>query len=164
MNDHPNDYLAMLTKEPEDAEQAGVKGMKWGVHRSRAERAEAAKKAAGEKKDEPPKQSPQEKEVFGAASGETSASRYSRLAAEAKSGKASDMSDQDLKFFNARTEALAKVNKLNETKPGWLQDTTKTVLQTTAKNQMQNVSDTLANKYIGAPITSAIKGTAKKKD
>ena len=67
------------------------------------------------------------------------------------------MSDTDLKFFNARTDAVAKVNKLNEEKPGWLAETSKTVLQNSAKRQMQMVSDTLADKYIGKPIADALK-------
>lgn len=67
------------------------------------------------------------------------------------------MSDTDLKFFNARTDALAKVNKLNETNPGWLATTTKAVVQQSAKRQMQMVSDTLADKYIGKPIADALK-------
>lgn len=108
--------------------------------------------------------------VVGAASGETSSARYDRLAGQAKSGRASDMTEQDLKFFNARTEALNKVAKMNQEDPSWLKSTATKVIQQTAEKQMQNVADTLANKYIGNPITDAIKGKTaasssnKKKD
>ena len=67
------------------------------------------------------------------------------------------MSDADLKFFNARTEALAKVNKLNETKPGWLAGTTKSVLQQAAQKQMQAIADGIASKYISDPVIAALK-------
>ncbi len=98
--------------------------------------------------------------VVGAASGETSSARYDRLAGQAKSGRASDMTEQDLKFFNARTEALNKVAKMNEVQPTWLAATTKKVIQQTAQNQMQSLADGLANKYIGDPIKDALKGGA----
>jgi hypothetical protein len=127
--------------------------MKWGVKRSRAERAAAAKKAGTT-----PKAPAKKPDTDGP---ETSASRYDRLAGQAKAGKASEMSEADLKFFNARTEALAKVNKLNEEKPGWLAETSRKVIQTTAERQMQSIADSVADKYIGAPIKDAIKGAAK---
>lgn len=144
----PNDYLAVLVTEPGDKEDSGVKGMKWGVRRDRKTlKQEAAKRSSS---------TPEKKPTTNPDGSETSAARYTRLAAQAKAGKASDLSDADLKFFNARTEAISKINKLNETKPGWLAETSKSVLQTTAKNQMQGLSDALANKYIGGPIKEAI--------
>lgn len=148
-----HDYIGALKVEPGDKEDSGVKGMKWGVRRDRSTlRKEAAKRAAS---------TPEKKPATNPDGSETSAARYARLAAEAKAGKSSQLSDTDLKFFNARTEALSKINKLNETKPGWLAETTKSVLQTTAKNQMQSVSDALANKYVGNPIKDAIAGLGK---
>lgn len=144
------DYVGALTKEPGDKEDSGVKGMKWGVRRDRKTlKKEAAKRAATSPEVKKPATNPD--------GSETSAARYSRLAAQAKSGSATQMSDTDLKFFNARTDALAKVNKLNETNPGWLATTTKAVVQQSAKRQMQMVSDTLADKYIGKPIADALK-------
>ncbi len=151
------DYLGAIFAKPGDKVDYGVKGMRWGVRRPRSVlRKEAAKRAAPAKKAESSgsSSSPASK----AASGEeTSAARYSRLAAQAKAGRGSEMSDTDLKFFNARTEALKKVNQMNETKPGWLAETSKTVLQQSARRQMQMVSDTLADKYIGKPIADALK-------
>ena len=147
-----NDYIGALTSEPGDKEDSGVKGMKWGVRRDRGTlKKEAAKRAATSPKPEA------KKPATNPDGSETSASRYARLASQAKTGGASSMSDTDLKFFNARTDALAKVNKLNETNPGWLATTTKAVVQQSAKRQMQMVSDTLADKYIGKPIADALK-------
>lgn len=150
------DYLAAHFAKPRDMKQAGVKGMRWGVRRDRATLRAAAKKRAAEKPEA--KKAEEPRQVVGAASGETSAARYSRLAAEAKSGKAGEMSEQDLKFFNARTDALAKINKLNQQDPSWLKSTATKVLQQTAQTQMQNVADSLATKYIGDPIKASLKG------
>jgi hypothetical protein len=127
----------------------GIKGMKWGVRRTPAQLESAAKSEGGESSSSSKSDAP--------SGSETSEQRYSRLAAQARSGKASSMSDADLKFFNARTEAMAKVNKLNEQKPGWLAQATKTVVQKTAQRSMQTISDALADKYINDRITSALK-------
>jgi hypothetical protein len=139
------DYLAAIFVKPEeDKVDYGVKGMQWGVTRTRAERA-AARKTATPATTKPPD------------GPESSSARYSRLQAQAKGGGAKSMSDDDLKFFNARTEALAKVNKMNEQNPGWLSETAKKVLQKTAQRQMQTLSDSLADKYIATPLVEKIK-------
>lgn len=137
-----------------DMVQHGVRGMKWGVRRSPAQL-----KSAASKSDEP-----EVKQVQKLSGPETSATRYARLQAEARGGKASAMSDEDLKFFNARTEALSKVAKLNQQKPGWLGQTTKTVLQETAKRSMQQISNGLADKYINDKLTSKLKGNEDDSD
>lgn len=147
------DYIAALVADPEiDKIDYGVPGMKWGIRKDRSKSKGSSEKAEGSA----PAKKPEAPQVFGAASGESSSTRYARLAAEAKSGGAAKMSEQDLKFFNARTEALAKINKMNETKPGWLSETAKKVLQQTAQNQMQTISDGVAKKYISGPILDSI--------
>lgn len=93
---------------------------------------------------------------------ETSAMRYARLKADAKAGKGKDFTEEDLKFFNNRTDALKKVDALNQQNPGWLSKTTKSVLQRTAEKQMMNLADVVATKYIGAPISESITGAAAK--
>lgn len=176
----PKDYLSMERPSKGDMVQHGIKGMHWGIRRSRASLRES--KAAhptdpkkilvkdsktGEAheaprtKSAPPPVEP--RKVVGAASGETSSARYARLEAQAKAGRADEMDEQDLKFFNARTEALAKINKLNQKDPGWLSSTSKKVLQKTAERQMQNVSDAIANKYVSGPIIESL-GKAAKSD
>lgn len=142
------DYLGMITPKPEDRQDHGVKGMKWGVRRSSSQL-----KAAAAKRGESTSTSSSSKP----SGPETSVQRYARLKAQAKSGGGNQMSEEDLKFFNARTEALAKVNKLNETNPGWLHTTTKTVLQQAAQRQMQAIADGIANKYISGPVIDALK-------
>lgn len=143
---------------------AGVKGMKWGVRRdSSALRAAAA--ARGDSADKPKSdvKSSAAKKPAGDIQDrvESSSDRYARLTADVKAGRADKMTEQDLKFVNARTEALAKVNKMAEEKPSWLKDTATKVVQQSAQRQMQTVADTLADKYIGDPIKDAIKGVTK---
>lgn len=155
--DDTPDYIGAHVSEKTDLEQAGVKGMKWGVRRDRGTlKAEAAKRegTAPATKAPAPKGNIQDNV-------ESSSARYDRLASQAKSGKAKDMTEQDLKFFNARTDAIAKVEKMNQTDPSWLSKTSQKVIQSAAEKQMQSVADALANKYIGDPITAAIKGAAK---
>lgn len=166
-----DDYIAAIKAQPKDLQQAGVKGMKWGVRRSSAQ-LRAAARARG---DAPEKKTESSDTAKKAASStpankpsgniqdnvESSPARYARLAAQAKAGQASAMSEQDLKFFNARTDALAKVNKLNETQPGWLRETSVRVLQQSAQRQMQGIADSLADRYIGDPLKGAIGAKAQ---
>lgn len=143
------DYIGMIKPKPEDRQDYGIRGMKWGVRRDSATlKSEAAKSGGSDNKNAGIK----------AASGEeTSAARYARLHAQAKASGASSLSDSDLKFFNARTEAVAKVNKLTEERPGWFKTTSKSVLQQAAQKQMQAVVDGIAGKYISGPILDAVK-------
>lgn len=139
------DYLASVTVEAGDREDAGVKGMKWGVRRSSAD----LKVAAVHRENHIQK-------AITAPAHETSHQRYSRIAQAAKDGHGKHLSDEDLKFFNNRTDALKKVNALNTKNAGWLKKTTHTVLQKAAQQQMQSITDAVATKYIGAPIVDAI--------
>ncbi len=166
-----SDYIAAFKASTRDVLHYGRKGMRWGVRRDRATlRAEGPPKSSA-----PAKKESTEKAVTTTSSSspakpkgniqdnvESSADRYSRLESQARAGKASDMTEQDLKFFNARTEALAKITKLNEEKPSWLKDTATKVVQQSAQRQMQGIADTLADKYIGDPIKDALKGATKK--
>lgn len=157
------DYLAMVRKEPQDREDHGIQGMRWGHRRNdRQIAADTQKRAA---KGEAVTQTAKAAAVTGSKpshaeghskSSETSVDRYARLAQEAKSGRGNKMSDEDLKFFNARTEALKKVDALNKTDPGWLSKTSKKVLQSAAEKQMQAIADSIANKYISGPIVDTV--------
>jgi hypothetical protein len=148
--------------------------MKWGVRRSSSQLKSAAKSRGESKKTE---SKPEEKKTTSSSSSstsgqvqppsvETSAQRYARLAETAKQGGASSLSDTDLKFFNARTDAITKINKMYEEKPGWLAETSKKVLLNTAEQTMQQVSNGVAKKYISAPILEGmgIKQGKDKKD
>lgn len=188
---NPPDYLAMLLVEPDDAVQHGIKGMKWGVRRARSDlraaRKDAQKSEAPTGKVEGkdghtvkvsgPKAGvdhvnrlidANNKAVDAKKTGniqdnvESSSDRYARLAAEASEGRASKMTEQDLKFFNARSDALAKINKMNQADPNWLKETTKKVLLSAAEKQMQAVADGVANKYISGPLIDAVGATKKK--
>lgn len=157
------DYIAMRLEEEKDAEHYGVKGQQWGVRRSSSQLRAAAKvnppiKQVEAKKAAASNTSAKKPAGDSPDKAESPAARYARLAAQAKEGKASDMDEQDLRFFNARTDALKKVESLNETKPGWLRETTTKVVQQSGQRLMQNVTDTLTDKYFVDPLKAAIKG------
>lgn len=171
------DYLAAFRAEPGDKLDYGVKGMKWGVRKSETRLPPRSHDGGGDGKKNgtrlPPRSHegggkkgetrlpPRSHEIKTAEKGgvkgtELSAERYNRLREQAKLGKVHLMSDDDLKFFNARTEAMAKINKLNQSDPGWLSKTTKNVLQNTAQKVMSDISQNVANKYVTIPVTEAI--------
>jgi len=159
----PKDYLGMRTKEPADKEDHGIKGQRWGVRRSAAQLKTAITKRAAKGEEVTPTAKAKEalKRVATpkpaeekAEPAESSAARYERLKAEAKSGKAASMTDADLKFFNARTEAIAKITKATETQPNWLATTLKDVAQNTFKQQLQNVASTLTGNFINEALAA----------
>jgi hypothetical protein len=114
----------------------GVRGMKWGIRRTDAQLASASGSSDS---------SPGVKAITGE---ESSAARYARLKGEAKGGGAKSWTEQDLKFFNARTEALKKVDKMFETQPSWLATTARDVAQNAAKSTVQSMVSGLSQKYI----------------
>lgn len=157
--------------EAMDAVQYGVKGMQWGVRRSSRElrNAAAARKPAEKKGESKPADN---KTPSGSSGGtpagnsiqnhvETSTQRYARLEAQTKGGGAKDFTEQDLKFFNARTEALGKVAKMYEKKPGLLASLAQETLKTTTKNVMQDVAGSLAKQYISKPLVDSLAGSKK---
>lgn len=143
-------YMAAVFVKPKDALQYGVPGMKWGQRRTKAQ-LRAAATTRGDTPSIPKKPD----------GPESSAARYSRLKAQAKAGLGSQMDDDDLRFFNARTEAIAKVNKLNQTDPGWLSKTSKKVMQQATQKMMQDIVDSVTNKYITIPVTDALGAPSK---
>lgn len=161
------EYIAAFKAKPKDLLQHGVKGQKWGIRRSSSQLRSAAK-ARGDAPEKKTGSSDAKKATSPSTPAnkpagdtqdkvESSSDRYARLSAQAKAGKADAMTEQDLKFFNARTEALAKINKMNETQPSWLRETTSRVIQQSAQRQMQTLSDTLVDKYVGDPLKNALK-------
>jgi hypothetical protein len=165
------DYIGAAMASGKDLKHYGRKGMKWGQRiftrgdgsskssggeksKTKTESSAPAKKSGGSEASAPAKRPPGNIQD----NVESSSTRYARLDAQAKSGRASEMTEQDLKFYNARTDALAKINKMNEVQPSWLRETGTKVIQQAAQRQMQSVTDALADKYIGDPIKNALKG------
>lgn len=187
------EMTAALVVEEGDKVDYGVIGMKWGKRRSPAQlKAASEKKGGGEGGDDKSKAKLEplstksgdgkasltdtvgrvEKKGDGKAAAEPSAERYERLREQAKLGRAKQMSDDDLKFFNARTEALAKISKLNKQNPGWISTATKSAIQKSAQKSMQAILDKAAEQFIVLPINESIgkkaaeaaaKAAAKKK-
>lgn len=177
----PKDHIGMRTMQPGDKKDHGIKGQKWGVTRSAKDLAKGilqrkregkdvtptakaekviAKESGGDKKPESSDSKPAAK-IPGIQ--EPAPERYARLQSEAKAGSAKDWNEADLKFFNARTEALSKVAKLNETQPGWLSTTAKGVLKTAAQRQLQQVANSVGDKYISEKISASLKNDDKAK-
>lgn len=144
------DYLAMRKVEGDDKLDHGVKGMKWGRRRTPAQLALArgSSDASSTKKTDVP---------------ETSSARYNRLKAQAKEKGANSLDDEDLKFFNARTEAMAKINKMNQQDPGWLSETTKKIIQKTTQETLQNVASAVAQQYVTKPVVKSLGAEAAPK-
>jgi hypothetical protein len=151
------DHVAMIREQVSDLVQFGIKGMKWGVRRTDAQLAKdtAKRKAAGEEV------TPTQKAKQVTTGTETTQQRYARLTGEAKGGGQKNWSDEDLKFYNSRTEALSKVNKMFEQNPGWLSTTSKKVLQNAAQRTMQDITNGVANKYITVPVLDAVEPKKK---
>lgn len=147
------DYLAFHKVEPGDGEWHGVLGMRWGRRRSDAAIAadQAVRAASGEKVTPTAK-----RDDVSSDGSETPQQRYARLAGVAKGGGSSTLNDDDLAFFNKRTEAIKKVDKMFEEKPTWIRQTSNDVVRAVAKQQMQAVLSTVATKYISGNINEAI--------
>lgn len=142
-------YLALRRPDPDDVMQYGILGMRWGRRRTDAQLSQdtAQRKSSGEKVT-PTEKSKAVTPTHDAFGNETSAARYARLSGEAKGGGSKSWTEQDLKFFNARTEALAKVDRMYATKPHWLKTTVTEVAQNTLKQQMSSVVSAVSKKYI----------------
>jgi len=155
------DYIGAALAKPGDLMQYGRRGMKWGqrIFTKGSGKSETSKSDASTDKSSSSGTTAAKRPPGNIQDNvESSSARYDRLAGQAKAGRAHEMTEQDLKFFNARTEALAKVNKMNEEKPSWLRETATKVIQQSAQRQMQTVADALADKYVGDPIKQALKG------
>jgi len=122
------DYLAAFKAQEEDAEQSGVKGMRWGFRKNKPVKEIIA----------PDKGS----------AGESSAQKYVRLTTHAKKQGANSLSDDDLKFVTQRGNAITQVNRLNEKKPGWIADLAKQTLKQATQKQINSISDDLSKKYV----------------
>lgn len=160
------DYLGLLKAKAKigEVKQHGIKGMRWGIRRTDAQIAKdtVARKSSGEKVTDTAKAKVAHEIVKAPHGEESSSQRYARLTSEAKGGGASNWSEADLKFYNSRTEALSKVNKMFQQNPSWLAATSKKVLQQAAQNTMQSVADGVAKKYITTPILDSIPEPKKK--
>jgi len=140
----PKDYLAAFMVKKSDLLQHGVKGQRWGIRRTEAQLA----RARTEGDSDPPS-------ATKPAAAESSQARYARLSVQAKTQGASSLSDDDLKFFNARTEAIKKVAQMNQKNPNWIRETAQTVIRKTAQESIQSISNAVVNQYVTKPIIQA---------
>ena len=161
------DYEALMRAKKTELKQFGIRGMRWGIRRTDAQIAKdtVARKSSGEKVTPTAKAeaaTSSTKTESKPVSEESASQKYARLAGEAKGGGAKSWSEADLKFFNSRTEALTKVDKMFTQNPSWLRATSKKVLQQAAQTMMQDVASGVAKKYITTPILDSIPEPKKK--
>lgn len=160
------DYLGLLKTKAKigEVKQHGIKGMRWGIRRTDSQIAKdtVARKSSGEKVTDTAKAKVAHEIAKPSGGEESSTARYARLTSEAKGGGASNWSETDLKFYNSRTEALSKVNKMFAQDPSWLRATSKKVLQQAAQTTMQDIASGVAKKYITTPILDSIPEPKKK--
>ena len=128
------DYLAMVTPKKGDKLDFGIKGMKWGVRRSKEQL--AADKNSPTK---PPEN-------------ESSSDRYNRLLTQAKKSGGNSLTDEELRFVTSRGDAIRRVQQLSNEKPSWISDTAQQVLKNAAKQSLQSVANSVAKKYINDAI------------
>jgi hypothetical protein len=147
------DYLAMRKVDPEDREDHGVKGMKWGVRKPRgsASGTGGIKAALGRKSKTPEKPAPKP------SGPETSSQKYDRLLAQSKAKGANSLHDEELRFVTQRADAIAKINKLHQQNPNFVKDAVKQALKNAAKREMQNIAAGIAKKYISDELLGSTK-------
>ena len=134
MKDHLSVLDDSLTKS--ELKHYGVKGMKWGVRRSKEQLSSGDKPSSSASPD---------------------AQRYAKLQTAIKSGKGADLSNDDLNFYNNRTDALRRLAKVEEKNPGWLRNTLEKNSQKQANKILSDVSGAVAKKYITNEILKAAK-------
>lgn len=117
----------------------GVPGMKWGIRKPSSS---AGSTSGGSTSKSIPK----------APANETHGQKYDRLRMQVKTHGTNSLSQEELNFVNARTEAIAKINKMNVSSPGWLTDASKVVLQETTKTLMKDLAVKAGKQFIVKPL------------
>ena len=127
----------------------GVKGMKWGV-RNDSRGSRSSKKASVEN-------------LLTHPGGESSPERYDRISKVAKAGQAKALTDDDLRFYNARSAAIRQVEAMNQRNPSWFEKSGKSVLQKTVMTAAAGVAAGVTSHYVTKPLVAALTGAAAKK-
>lgn len=115
------DHLAMVSFQPGDKLDFGVKGMKWGVRND---------SKGGSSKGGAP---------VPALGPETSAQKYNRLAQQVKKQGGNSLDDNDLAFFNARGNAIAQAQRFVQRKPGRMEGIAVKAAESLAAEALKNV-------------------------
>lgn len=168
-------YIAQIIELDGDILNSGVKGMKWGVRKAEKAQSQADRQAAYMNR-KPGNQTGANKRKLGRLQAEadrrnrnvvkksdkaavklgeipnsqkgpeSTADRYDRLLTKAKSQGANTFTDEELKFVSKRGEAINKVNRLNEKKPGWIRELTQQTIKEQTKKKMNSTIDAKVNK------------------
>jgi hypothetical protein len=87
---------------------------------------------------------------------ETHSQRYERIRTIAKAGRTKDLSDDDMRFFNNRSQAIHKVNAYTAKKPHWAKETGVKVLQNTATAAVGGVAAAVTARYVTKPLIDGL--------
>lgn len=136
------DYLANLKLEPGDKLDFGVRGMRWGIRKGTSS---SGSSSSGSSTSTSKPTGP-----------EHPAERYTRLLAQAKQKGANSLNEEELRFVTQRGDAITKVNRLNERKPGWLSEAAKQALTGAAKKRLNSIADGVSKKYIDDVLLNTV--------
>lgn len=134
----PDEFLHGSLEDENYLAHFGVKGMKWGIRKSDTSGGTSSSGSKGP--------------IPKAPANEGHAEKYNRLRSQIKTHGPNSLSPEELNFVNARTEAIAKINKMNVASPGWLSDTTKVVMQETTKTLMKDLAVRAGKEFIVKPL------------
>lgn len=153
--------ISSLKVEDEDALQYGIKGMRWGVRRSRKQLDRDAGRSSNESDSKSKGSGGSGSNSSGSSSSKdwdsvltstdaaSSSARYAKLTESAKKGQTNSWSDADLKFYNARTDAVTKVQKMHSTQgDDWLKSMLTDLAKKNARKALDTVVDRQVSKYL----------------
>lgn len=161
----PQDFVASFSAvKGTDLLHHGVKGQKWGVRRARGPGGLVDKSSSGSGR------SAAKTDHVGKAKGstqtlskpahsgtETSIDRYTRLKSEVKKNGAHKLNDDDLKFFNARTDAVKRANQTFNKKGSFLQKTVQLAIAAAATKLIKDVTQAAVSQHVTPSLFNSLK-------
>lgn len=152
----------------------GIKGMKWGVRRSKPDtpRQASFKEYAKKLKDktlsgkQASTSSGQSKQTSPEPKPKNPGERYQGLVDQVRAKGVNSLTDEELSYFNTRTAAMRNVNTAinagkKETAKDWLVEQSKKAAKDALSQQMSTLAKTAMTQYVGVPASKGIHEHAK---